>query len=227
MVCAIFALLLLQYAMSANGHANMMEPAMRGSMWRNPGLYPDMRPYINYDDNALTAGGPGVVRANYPKRRYGVCGDLYSNARPRAHETGGTFGKWRSMGKRAISRCYKPGSVISIHIRLTAQHMGEFFFTLCVPGRNRDESESCFRKGYQLKQSNGNGRAYQITDRGTGTYKMKYKLPGGVTCHGKSRCVLRWYWLTGNSPGSDMKEVSNPMASDASGSMPDPCPTED
>ena len=195
---------------SVHAHGYMEKPAQRGSMWRSPSRYPLMARPADYNDNSLNAGGPGLVRASYPMRRYGVCGDPYTQQRPRLHETGGRFGRFRDLGVAAVAECYTPGTVIDIHVRITAHHRGSFWFTLCVPG-DGDESEACFRDGYALQRADGAGSRYSLPDLGSRVYAMQYRLPSNVECDGSTRCVLRWYYLTGNSPGSTNKEVSVPI----------------
>lgn len=93
------------------GHGMVMDPVNRASRWRvDPTATPD------YTDNGLYCGGYAVTfflnfyNLNY-KNRYksnfllfqsqwitnngkcGVCGDSYSEAVPRAHEFGGTYGQ--------------------------------------------------------------------------------------------------------------------------------------
>lgn len=190
------------------GHGYMTSPVMRGTMWRYPSQFPLLRRPANYNDNGLRAGGPQVVRANYPaQHRYGMCGDVYTAARPRAHESGGTYGRFPSLGKDAVAACYTPGADIDIVIKITAHHKGFFEYNLCVPGSGRDETEQCFDNGYKLQRADGSGTRYDLPNLGARDYTMRYKLPEGVTCDGQSRCVLRWYWETGNTPGL-MKEVS-------------------
>lgn len=176
-------------------------------MWRFESEYPDLKDPKNYDDNSLNAGGPAVVRANYPDRAYGFCGDDFADPTPRDHESGGKYGRYPELGIKAVAKCYPPGSDIDIVIQVTAHHLGYFQFNLCVPGEGNNEDEACFTNGYLLEQSNGQGPKYTLPNQGAIDYTMTYKLPENVVCDGNSRCVLRWYWETGNTVGT-MKEVS-------------------
>ena len=45
---------------------------------------------------------------------------------------------------------------------------------------------------HDAQSLNGGGRPYGSL----GTHSMTFRLPAGFACE---RCVLRWYWLTGNS----------------------------
>lgn len=70
----------------------------------------------------------------------------------------------------------------------------------------QNEDEQCFENGYRLEQTNGSGPFYELPNEGPRNYIMRYKLPDGVLCGGNSRCVLRWWWETENTPGT-FKEV--------------------
>lgn len=186
------------------GHGYMIEPAQRGSMWRKDGAYPSMP--ADYNDMSLNAGGPSIVRQDMTNLKYGVCGDVFSDPVPRAHESGGKYGLFNSIGKDAIARCYQPGQDIQIDITMTAHHKGTFEYQLCVLEAGQDESEACFANGPKLNMAGTNNPVYQLPDEGNKVYSQLFTLPNDVSCEGNTRCVLRWYWLTGNSPGSDMKE---------------------
>ena len=160
----------------------------------------------DYNDHTLNAGGPYAVRANPSNLQYGVCGDPSSQPVPRAHESGGQWGKFPTLGAGAVAACYAPGSTIPIQVQLTANHKGQFEFQLCVLEEGENETEDCFRRGPKLEQANGNGPIYPVPDTSNRIYSMDYVLPEGVSCKGNTRCVLRWYYLTGNSPGSQYQE---------------------
>lgn len=205
---AVLCVSLIRQAMS---HGWMDKPTMRGSMWRYPTEYPEMASPINSNDNALRAGGPFYVGINNDLmvREYGFCGDTFTDPTPRQHESGGTFGRYPTLGDAAISACYPPGANIDIGIEITANHGGVFSYELCVPGAGNNEDESCFENGYVLQKSDGSGFEYVLPSTGGGRFEMTYKLPQNVTCDNGSRCVLRWYWLTSNAPrfGSNLLEV--------------------
>lgn len=183
----------------ALGHGYMNVPPMRGSMWRYPSEYPSMKEPTNSQDNALRAGGPFYVRAGETPPPYGMCGDSHSDPAPRAHESGGTFGRFPTLGADAVSKCYRPGQEVEFELVIDANHGGHNQFQLCVPGVGNDETEECFEQ-YLLERSDGKGTNTSFDWAGGGVFKMKYNLPGGVICEGEERCVLRWYWLTSNAP---------------------------
>lgn len=207
-----FSLFRLNFVQQVLSHGWMDKPAMRGSMWRFPDKYPAVASPQNAHDNALRAGGPFYVgrKNELLDRRFGMCGERYTDPAPREHESGGTYGRFPLLGSDAISACYPPGSDIEIDIEVTANHGGIFRYELCVPGFGQDETEDCFQNGHTLEMSDGTGPEYVLLSTGGGRFSMTYKPPNGVTCEIGSRCVLRWYWLTSNTPrfGSSILEVS-------------------
>lgn len=208
---SILVYFLLALIPTALSHGWMDKPAMRGSMWRHRNLYPTATSPQNPHDNALRAGGPFYVGINNDllDRKFGVCGDRFSDPAPREHESGGTYGRFPSLGSAALSACYAPGADIDIDIELTANHGGIFRYELCVPGLGNDESEECFQNGHTLEKSDGTGTEFVLPSTGGGRFTMRYRLPDGLTCDNGARCVLRWFWLTSNAPrfGSNILEV--------------------
>ena len=96
-----------------------------------------------------------------------------------------------------VTATYTQGQSIDVKVRITANHLGFFNFSLCV---NNDFSkkitEECLAK-----------HPLTITDDETGFVGLKWPLPGSVTqktlrlklpddvhC---TQCVLRWYWKGG------------------------------
>ncbi|GFY55021.1 chitin-binding type-4 domain-containing protein [Trichonephila inaurata madagascariensis] len=79
------------------GHARLMEPPSRSSMWRHGYDTPK-----NYDDDGLYCGGMHTQwKINGGK--CGVCGDPWHLEVPRPNENGGKY------GNGIIVRTYKPG----------------------------------------------------------------------------------------------------------------------
>ncbi|KAJ8967646.1 hypothetical protein NQ317_016537 [Molorchus minor] len=120
--------------------------------------------------------------------RCGVCGDPYSEPHPRAHENTGTY------GKGVFVAIYQPGSIVEIIIRLTANHLGHFTYSLCVleDPSAPESGEDCF---IPLTLKDGS-KQYSVTS--TDFYVTNYvKLPE-ITCE---HCVLRWTYTAGNSWG--------------------------
>ncbi|OQR74968.1 hypothetical protein BIW11_08731, partial [Tropilaelaps mercedesae] len=124
--------------------------------------------------------------------RCGVCGDSYSEARPRRHETGS------SLDPNVTVRTYAPGEDVVIIVDVVANHLGYFEFGLCP--RNDSgirETEDCFQR-LRVKSLNtsevlveeGDMRYRLASDR-KGFFYLVATLPKDVTC---SRCILRWHW---------------------------------
>ncbi|EQC31691.1 hypothetical protein SDRG_10854 [Saprolegnia diclina VS20] len=180
---------------NTDAHGRMTKPAHRGWMGRLPQF--SFVP-IDYSDNGLNAGGVAATTSG----PHGVCGDPYTQAAPREHETGGIYGQFPKHGARAITGCYAPGAVVDIQIQITANHMGYFTFGLCkLNGKNDKETEECFQS---LTQPGGAER--WPVPSGNDFFNMQYKLPSGVTCDGDSHCVLRWVYTGGNNWGAAGQE---------------------
>ena len=77
-----------------------------------------------------------------------MCGDPWDEARPRAGEAGGKY------GRGVVVRTYSPGQRITVSADITANHQGYFEFRLCPQAR---ESEACLDR-YVL--SGGGGTRY-------------------------------------------------------------------
>lgn len=147
-------------------------------------------------------GSGGYV---WPAGQHGICGDPITDPTPRKHEAGGEY--W--TGKPAAT--YQQGGIIKLTTVLTAFHKGRFGFRICkISGTSAaDETsqltDACFNQNV-LVQANvagaqAPGDAYlHLGSVNNGTYTTYYQLPSGLTCDGvTSRCVLQWYYLTGNS----------------------------
>ncbi|OTF79436.1 hypothetical protein BLA29_001691, partial [Euroglyphus maynei] len=100
-------------------HGKMMEPPARNSAWRAG--FPT---HIDYNDNELFCGGLTVMwQKNHGK--CGICGDSYSLKRPRPYESGGIY------SKNIIVKRYHIRSIINVIIFISANHKGNFSFSLC------------------------------------------------------------------------------------------------
>ncbi|DAZ94946.1 TPA: hypothetical protein N0F65_000325 [Lagenidium giganteum] len=174
-----------------DAHGRMIDPPHRGYM--NKAGHKQIE--IDYDDQSLNAGGTAETGSG----KHGVCGDPYSAATPRAHETGGKYGKFPTLGKDAIGGCYKPGSVVTVKTQLTANHLGYFRYQLCpLKGKNDGETEDCFTT---LKTPSGDEKV--PVQAGVNDYSPQVQLPQGVECSGDQHCVLRWWYRGGNNAGGD------------------------
>ncbi|KAL6421233.1 hypothetical protein ACFW04_013654 [Cataglyphis niger] len=110
---------------------------------------------------------------------------------PRPNENGGKY------GTGTIVKYYKPGQMIELVARLTANHGGYFQYSICPLNYTKElETEECFAK-YPLKMENGSNK-YVLKSHNSGDYKMNAYLPEDLTCE---QCVLRWEYIAGNNWG--------------------------
>ncbi|XP_013418916.1 uncharacterized protein LOC106179736 [Lingula anatina] len=181
----IYVLVVIVIVQEVKGHGRMADPPARNSAWRYGFNTPP-----NYSDNGLYCGGKGR-QWNTNGGKCGICGDPYDGKRD--HEAGGRY------ATGTIVRSYQTGQVIDIEVYLTAAHKGWFEFRLC-PHNNPSipATQACLDR-YLLQRADGSGARTQV-DKGPTTYRMKYKLPAGLTC---SQCVMQWKYRTGNSWGTD------------------------
>ncbi|EDS42348.1 conserved hypothetical protein [Culex quinquefasciatus] len=164
-------LLLLGLVSLCSGHGRLIEPPSRASAWRYGFSTPP-----NYNDHELYCGG---FNRQWQKNdgKCGECGDAFDVPRPRPHEFGG---KW---GQGVIVRRYKPGSVITLRVELTASHMGYFEFRMCDSVKAQQD---CLDK-HLLKIISGTPSIPNPSDLGTRfyprngsrIYDMKAELPKG------------------------------------------------
>jgi len=80
----------------------------------------------------------------------GICGDPYNGERK--HEAGGLY------ATNTITGRYRTGSLIPVHVKLTANHKGYFEFKIC-PADNSDTevTQTCLDKNV-LKFVDGSTR---------------------------------------------------------------------
>lgn len=182
-------LILCLCVVGLNGHARMMDPPARNSMWRLGYSNP-----TNYNDNEVFCGGFGVQFLRN-KGKCGVCGDNWADDQPRPHEGGGRY------GQGVIGRRYTTGQNISILIDVTTNHQGWFITKLC-PVDNPDQivTQECFDQ-HVLPIAGTNNDKYYIPKDTPKTAMLEYEvtLPVGVTC---SQCVIQWTWKSGNTWGT-------------------------
>jgi hypothetical protein len=153
---------------------------------------------------------------------------LGSDPVPRKHEAGGA----NVPSPRKISGTYTEGQVVTFKTTLTAFHMGRLGFRVCKIAGNTtaDEraqlTETCLDAN-QLKQADVPGAQapgdawYHLGTVNQGSYSTPYQLPAGLTCDGMtSRCVLQFYYLTGNSctpPGEPRQYTTGATATCGAG----------
>ncbi|GJQ81048.1 hypothetical protein Trydic_g21857 [Trypoxylus dichotomus] len=165
-----------------DGHGMMTSPPGRSSVWRFFSGFP-----ANYNDNANYCGGLWRMVEN--NGNCGLCGDDYTSPHPQANENTGKYGLGKVVGQ------YSAGQIIDVSITLTANHRGEFLYSLCVlDNPNAPETgEDCF---VPLKLADGSDR-YMVSS-GENNIVNRVALPATLTCE---RCVLRWHYKAGNSWG--------------------------
>jgi hypothetical protein len=161
---------------------------------------PMSRNYVTRDgnENGLSAGGPAAVYGNgkYPNGKHGVCGDPAGGDRP--HEAGGV----KSNGGKIVAT-YKSGDTIDLEVVITANHWGKFQFRVCpLPRASMSPQEerafatqACFNRNV-LRNAGDGSDVYWVRETSAKSYRMRFKLPPGLNC---DRCILQWYYLTGNS----------------------------
>eukprot|EP00172_Hildenbrandia_rubra_P002419 Plantae.Rhodophyta-Hildenbrandia_rubra.ctg3259.p1 GENE.Plantae.Rhodophyta-Hildenbrandia_rubra.ctg3259~~Plantae.Rhodophyta-Hildenbrandia_rubra.ctg3259.p1 ORF type:complete len:490 (-),score=65.65 Plantae.Rhodophyta-Hildenbrandia_rubra.ctg3259:1546-2952(-) len=148
----------------------------------------------------------------------GLCGDPLKG--PEDHKKGGKF---YNDGK--VVEMYEAGATIDLEIAINAHHNGymEMFVCDLDACETDDIEQECFKGGHCQKllrapndlcddgDNEGcgpidsvypgrwylpcrSGEKWQFFGGVKGT--MRFKLPEGLTC---KKCVLQWYWATGNS----------------------------
>ena len=171
-----------------------------------------------YCDQCLNAGGQAAVYSNGAKwpngGKHGVCGDPASGELAGYHEGGGKFEK--TVGIRVTY--YQAGDVMKVKGTLTANHLGYLAYFLCVLPSNVAGGQAerahltndCFKKNpLKVNQDGAWGDRYYIGSK-VGEFENSVKLPD-FEC---PRCVLRWYYITGNSctpPGTPAKWVNSDL----------------
>lgn len=174
---------IISFLTEVNSHGMMLDPVSRSSRWRV-----DRSARANYDDNALFCGGFSNMWGKNGGK-CGLCGDDYSIATPRPNEIGGTY------GQGVIVKNYVNQVLANIGVRITANHLGLFYFNICNLDEFGKESEACFNK-YRIQFTDGSEKMY-IGSR-TGWVNSTIVLPTGLNC---KHCVLRWNYQGGNNWG--------------------------
>ncbi|KDD72986.1 hypothetical protein H632_c2659p0, partial [Helicosporidium sp. ATCC 50920] len=180
----------------------------------------NMLAWSDFCPHCLNAGGPWSVGGGrtWPVGDHGMCGDPYSTAVPRPHESGGAH------YTGTIAATWTEGNTVEIKTVITAFHMGRFGFRICKVNGNSAQAErtqltdACLDQNILVQadvpgaQAPGD-RYYHLGAEGQGTYTMQYQLPKGLSCDGvNTRCVLQWHYLTGNScnpPNEPSQYVAN------------------
>ncbi|CAG2192829.1 uncharacterized protein [Mytilus edulis] len=178
---AVFFLLVVK-VVSIHGHAFLMDP-----------------PYRAYAAGYSTPQGMNCGGISHQWDRSGgvcgVCGDAYGGVQN--NMAGGKF------ATGAVTATYNQGQTIDVTVKITANHLGFFNFSLCVNNDfTKKITEECLSK-----------HPLTITDPDNGFTGLEWDLPGHVTLKTLklhlpanvhcTQCVLRWYWKGGNNWGRD------------------------
>ena len=169
-----------------SGHARLVEPPSRASMWRFGFSTPH-----DYDDTNGNCGGFNTLwRVNGGK--CGLCGDAF-NAEVKEHEAPG--GKFATG---TIVREYTMGQTIDVSVEVTANHRGSFTFRLCrAPSAEQDPSQECLDQHLLTTGSNGE-QEWVLNSDSNKMYDLQVDLPQDYECQ---RCVLQWTWRAANNWG--------------------------
>ena len=167
------------------GHGRLISPPSRNSAWRY-----DFDTPRQDTDNELNCGGFNVQWSTN-KGKCGVCGDAYHLKPGKALYT--HPGKYAT---KTITKTYKEGQEIEVLVDVTSNHQGYFRFSVGKIGTPPITQE---KLTHILKQPNGKTKWY-INSHGNDVFKIKLKLPRGLTC---DHCVMQWWWHVGNNWGCD------------------------
>jgi hypothetical protein len=157
-------------------HGYMEYPIQRSSAWRIDKTAP-----INYNDNGLNCGWKLINN----KSQCGICGDDINAKTPRLNEIGGKY----YTGK--IVQVFH--NILTIKIKITANHKGYFEFYICNLDENIKETPECFKKI--------NKKRYRVLS--FINYYI-YRIPTKIKCN---HCILQWVWVTNNNGGAKNNEM--------------------
>jgi hypothetical protein len=188
----------LTFLTSVFGHGYLVEPPGRSSYHVLAAENPEIDQSLvtpNYNHNGLFCGGFSTQIGNDYK--CGVCGDNYSDFRPRENELGGRYGQ-----TGLIPRTYQQGDLVDLKVKLTAHHKGFFSFKICpILDGQTTEDEACFNSDEsQVSLENGDTKLDVTTKIESKNYLTTMVLPDDLYC---DHCVLQWRYHTGNSWGCD------------------------
>lgn len=119
-----------------------------------------------------------------------MCGDDYGGT-----QNNMAGGKWATG---VVVESYSQGQTIDVKIKITANHLGFFNFSLCVNNDfSRKITEECLAKHPLTIIDPDTGFEGMTWDlpRSVTQKTLQLKLPANVHC---TQCVLRWYWKGGN-----------------------------
>ena len=80
--------------------------------------------------------------------------------------------------------------MVTLKVKLTANHGGKFSFRICP--KTSDLTESCFGSNYLIRVDNGQRDTWVIS-KDVYDYTMTYQLPATIAC--PNGCVLQWQYF--------------------------------
>ncbi len=148
-------------------------------------------PKPNYRNVSCGVAGP-IYNGNIYKTHYITWGNKPNQALNPVNSM--EYGSPLYNGK--ITKVYKKGELITVHIVSNAPHPGPVQFRLCEAPLNADPSKECFENN-KLKFENGLEEV-QLESGRKDEYNFYYKvqLPKDLTCQ---HCVFQWWWLGKNN----------------------------
>ncbi|KAI8474513.1 MAG: hypothetical protein J3K34DRAFT_407221 [Monoraphidium minutum] len=123
----------------AAGHGILTKPASRN--------WVDYLANNYYWPDGLAAGGYQVVGkggVQWPYGRHGLCGDAADESKP----------KWNNPGP--VQEEYKAGQEVELHVMITTNHYGRFFFRVCPLSAKEDKDCT------NLQRADGKGDAWDL-----------------------------------------------------------------
>lgn len=206
------ALLLLALCQLAFGHGFLQLPKSRPWLAHLAGT--------EYDYHSLSAGGPALIQSLTPgglfptptesltsSVRHTMCGDSAMVA-PADRK----YNPIKTIPAVSTLPVYAPGQVMDITVVITAHHRGHFEFRMCDAAKLSDPKTvtwACLDENV-LKRVSVPGEVSPVDPKYPERYylepecspgynknvTMKYQVPSTLTCE---RCVMQWWWVTGNT----------------------------
>ncbi|CAF3466509.1 unnamed protein product [Rotaria socialis] len=169
------------------GHGYLADPPARSSAWL---MDRDFRACCTYYEHTQMFCGGINHQWSVNGGKCSICGEAYDQ-KTKLFDKGGE----KYLGK--IVRTYTQGSVISVTVILTANHLGLFEFRVCSidDDSSKDATQSCLDLNV-LNTTDGLTQ-YRIPSS-LSTVQLQLRLPAQLVC---KHCVFQWKYQTGNSWG--------------------------
>lgn len=174
-ICLALAVILASVQTSYQ-HGYLMDPPARSSAWLvDEDYYECCREYLH---NQMFCGGKNHQwRVNDGK--CSICGEAWDKPNKLWEKGGANY-----LGK--VLRQYKTGSVMDVHVEISANHLGHFEFRVCrVDGWEGDATQECLDQNV-LYLANSTEENYKLNEADH-TVNLQIQLPDNFTCE---HCVL-------------------------------------